>query len=177
MATVEEVELFLYWGAATFFISSLSSMVVERRQTRKMWDRYVKPSFAPGAPWVFGAVWFVLYLLQAIAATRIRLLGAFVSGVNQFELILYLVLQVTLATYTPLMFGFGQKTWSNLSTFVALILAGILAYNVYDMGDHYSFAIFLVLMAWLVYALALGIGIQVLNDVRKTLRKSNARRV
>lgn len=177
MAEVEQVELFLYWAAVTFFISSISSMIVERRQVRKMWMAYMKPSFAPTTPATFGIVWGILNILQSIAVTRIRLRGSFSSRDTRFDLITYLVLQVVLASYMPLMFKWRMKTASNIATFTGSVLSVIIGYNMHDVGDYYSLAVFVALTVWLIYALALGVGIQALNDTLKTIRRSSSRNI
>lgn len=170
--TASLFETFWYWLAVTLTVAYLPMRFVSARRTSEIWERRLqRPSFAPRNRAVFGIVWSILYILQALAATRIRAYGAWIGGVNLSQLVVYLILQVVLALYTPLLFRFVSLWASTLAVFVALVLSIAEAVLVFPL-DTFAGIVFVILSVWLVYALALSIGIWYNTNAQRTVRRS-----
>ena len=170
MSTVANVELYFYWLGVTVAIASLGMLGRNSARDRRFWESVLKkPSWAPRSTIVFSVVWTILYALQALAATRIRTFGAWQSGINLGALVLYVVLQFVLTSYTFLLFTLRSLWASTISVFVALVLAVIETVFAFRL-DTLSGIVFVVLDVWLAYALALSIAIWVGTNGEKVVR-------
>lgn len=169
-ATVSTVELFFYWLGATSAIAALPMVARNANRDRRFWNDILrKPTWAPRSTVVFSVVWTILYVLQAFAATRIRGFGAWQSGINLGALVVYVVLQFALASYTFLLFNLRSLWASTTSVAVSLVLAIIETVFAFRL-DTLSGIVFVVLDVWLVYALALSISIWVMTNGDKVVR-------
>jgi len=177
MATLGSVELFFAWLAGTAAIALLPSLARDPKRERRFYCKAIRrPAWAPRETLVFSVVWTVLYVLQALAATRIRLLGAWLSGVNLGALVVYVVLQVALASYTFFFFGLQSLWASTLSTFAALVLALIETVFAFRL-DTLSGIIFVALDVWLLYAFVLSATILYLTNGAKMTRRATRSQV
>lgn len=174
MVDVPSVELFFYWWWSVLFVGiGLTSYLTPSGGRGFSYRRLKLPSWAPRAAWLFGAVWFVIYTLQAVAAWRVRLLGTWVSGLNLVPLILFVVLQVVLALYT---FAFSRSLiGAAIVIFVALVLAVVVLIQFWRL-DLTAGLVLIPLVVWLAYALALGIYVALnnSNDLARTVARQQA---
>lgn len=172
MYSIGDVELFLCWLAITFAISGLAQFSRDSRRERTFYEKTIrKPSWAPQSGTVFAVVWTILYVLMSFSAYRVRRFGEWEAGVNLGALVLYVVLQAVLATYTLLFFGLQSLWASTLSVAVALVLAGIETYFV-AIIDLLAVIPFILLDLWLIFALALSISIWYNTNGRKVARNA-----
>lgn len=174
---IGSIELFFLWFGVVFAISGLSNQLNRNGGSdRKYYRRLVRPAWAPKNPAIFGIVWSMLYTLQALAVTRIRLFGPWVSGVNLTALVLFVVLQFVLASYTLFFFGFRRLGLSAFAVFAALVLAiveTVLAFRL----DILSGIIFILLDLWILFAQVLSISIWYLNNAADMVRNEASRQV
>lgn len=170
MSTLGGVELFFMWLGVTYAIAQFSNMSRDRERDRKYYDRLKRPAWAPRGGAVFGIVWFILYTLQALAVTRIRQFGAWEAGVNRGALVLYVILQFVLASYSFLFFTARSLWASTLSVFVSLVLAIIETVFAFQL-DVLSGVVFVLLDIWLLYALSISIGTWYLTNGDRMVRR------
>lgn len=172
MVDVPSVELFFYWWfAVMFFGIGVTSVLNSQSSMGSRYAAFRKPSWAPTAGWIFGVVWFVLYLLQSIAAWNIRLLGAWESGVNMVALILFAALQIALTLYTVL---FAASLWgASASVFVSLLLAIVVTVFFWRLS-LLSGLVMLPLLLWLTYALVLSVYLSVNNSDSLAVRTAQS---
>jgi len=167
---VSTIELFFYWLGATVAVAGLPMYARNANRDRRFWsDVLRKPSWAPRSTVVFSVVWAILYTLQALAATRMRVFGPWQSGVNLGALVVYVILQFVLASYTFLLFSLRSLWASTISVALSLVLAIIETVFAFRL-DTLSGIVFVILDIWLVYALALSISIWVLTNGEKVVR-------
>lgn len=174
MIDIFNVELFLYiWFTVLFFINVLggSSLAVRMVGVRR-YDRLSKPSWAPPA-WAYGIVWFAVSTLLAFACYRVRLLGAFVGGVNQFQLILFWVLVAWLALYT---LAYVVNLWlAAIHVFIAWALAIAVTIFFWQVDTAAGVAMLFALL-WITFALVLAVVIAIRNsgDIASKMARDQA---
>ena len=115
-----------------------------------------KPPFNP-PNWVFGPVWFVLYVLIAIAGWR-----TFLDQPNGLGMKLWAGQMVLNWLWSPLWFGLNQ-TWLAFT-----VIIGILALILCFIGerwnrDRWAAGLFVPYAAWVGFASLLNLSIALLN--------------
>lgn len=182
MAIVGSFELYFFWLGVTLAISSLGTAFRRYEEDRIFWERRVRtPSWAPRAPFVYGLIWMILFAVQSIGATRLRQIGAYTTGGTLTPLVLYLVLQFVNAAYTPVFFRARSFFGAVAVTFVAFLLAAILAGFAYGL-DIPSGIVFTIQAIWQLYAFAISIATainsrseaSVRSAVRRQMRRTTA---
>lgn len=117
-----------------------------------------RPGWAP-APWVFGPVWTILYVLMGVAAFWVwRAGGRRARG----ALILYAVQLALNAAWTPIFFGLRAPGWALAELIVlwVAIVATIVAFARVRRGAAALLAPYL---AWVTFAGVLNARIVMLN--------------
>lgn len=153
-------ELTAYWFAIVTAIVSLGMRATGSVDQGKVYRRLRRPPFAPPSA-LFGIVWSVLYSGMAVAAARVR---------NRFEdsdvaltsLVVFLVLQVLLAMYTPLFFRLRALGASAVLVFVSLLVAIGCAFLFFHI-DVFAGWILVALCVWLSFAALLATSVWSLN--------------
>jgi tryptophan-rich sensory protein len=169
-------ELFLLNVGATLLISSIGITLARLLGSADLGEEFkkLKPNFLSRYPWVFGLVWFVLYILMGTAAYFVRKEGgACWSSLdncvinNVRAMILYWSLQVVLSLYVFTVMG--RQTWFALGTLVvlaSLVLCIIVDYNFFLIS--LTAGILMIFpCVWLVIALGLSIWTWAVNGERQ----------
>ena len=160
MVFVETAELFIYIWFSVLLIGTIGSRVSVRKTYEELKNR---PSIAPNpsrAGLIFGLVWFALYTLEAGAAYRIRLLGAWTSN-NVLELSLFVVLQVIMAFFSLL---FVYNKWLAAFDVLVSLLLAIVVMILFFTLDTLAGALMVPLVLWLIYATILSFWIASTNS-------------
>ena len=115
-----------------------------------------KPPFNP-PNWVFGPVWFILYVLIAIAGWRTALASPRSLGMG-----LWVVQMLLNWVWSPAFFA-AENLWLGLAVIVPM-LAAILAFIVERWNrDRVSALLFIPYAAWVAFATLLNASLALLN--------------
>lgn len=124
------------------------------------YDLLVQPSFAPPAI-VFPIAWTILYALLGVALYLITKNGINKPGTR--EAVLCFALNLALNFFwSPIFFKWGMILLALLWLFAMVICASVNAYQFYGLNKAAG-VIMLVYIIWLLYALALNLGVYLLN--------------
>jgi tryptophan-rich sensory protein len=115
-----------------------------------------KPPFNP-PNWLFGPVWFTLYVLIAIAGWRTALRAP--GGTAMRFWIAQMVLNWA---WSPVWFGL-HLLWPAFAVIVALLLAIVGFIRSTWRSDRTSALLFVPYLAWVAFASALNLSIAILN--------------
>lgn len=172
MGTVlsHNVELFLSFIGPVFFLGFGAANLGDSRKRASSYEELRKGVKIAPPSWLFGVVWFVLYVLMSIAGYLVRHEGGmYVSGVNQASLIYFWVLQVLLAIWSIVFFGFEQRVLGTIIVLVDLVLSIIVGVLFLDVSTWSAVMMFIV-SAWILFAFFLSLAI-----VFKRIDPSSAR--
>lgn len=160
MTHIHDIELFIYVLFAVYFIGfMLPALLVPQARIRRLYATYCQPPIAPG-PVVFSIVWTIMYLLSAIAYTRIRLMGEWVSGGNATALTFFVILMVWLMLWAP---TFIWGLWfAAIQTLVALALSIAVTIMFWRL-DTTAGILMGILSLWLLFAMILQWWMAFLN--------------
>ncbi len=117
-----------------------------------------KPSFTP-PNWVFGPVWTVLYLFQAIAFYMVYTSKNIYRG---FGLGLFITQLIANTAWSWIFFGLHQPAWAFVDI---VVLWGLLLWTIIVFSCIKPAASLLLwpYLAWVTFASALTVGITLLN--------------
>lgn len=120
------------------------------------WYASLSKPFFTAPNWLFGPAWTAIYILIAVAGWRVALVAGFMT--SSFRLwILQLVLNWS---WTPVFFGLHQVS-VGLLVIVALLVT-VIAF-ILKVPDRIAAWCFAPYSLWLCYAIALNLGILLLN--------------
>lgn len=115
-----------------------------------------KPPFNP-PNWVFGPVWFTLYVMIAIAGWRTAIAGAFGLGMG-----LWTVQMALNWAWSPTFF-IAENLWLALAVIIPM-LAAIIGFVIERWNrDRAAALLFLPYAAWVSFATLLNVSLAVLN--------------
>lgn len=137
-------------------VIGVGALIGTQSQPGAWYESLAKPPFNP-PNWVFGPVWFTLYLLIAIAGWRI-----WMDDPNSTAMKLWFGQMVLNWAWSPIWF-IGQLLWPAFGVIVgilALIVAFILAARKHDTIAAW---LFLPYAAWVAFATLLNLSIALLN--------------
>ena len=148
----------------TFVGTYFSTRLAEYGNTQlidRWYQQLQKPSFNP-PNWIFGPVWFVLYLFMAIAAYLVWYDGGGFNGCASGALFLYGIQLMLNWAWTPLFFGLHRI----FDSFIILLLLDlfVIACIIFMVPINLT-AVFLMLpyLMWILFATVLGGTIWKLN--------------
>ncbi|RDE08128.1 TspO/MBR family protein [Pelagibacterium lacus] len=132
--------------------------LIGTQNTPGPWYRALdKPSFNP-PDFVFGPVWFTLYVLIAIAGWRSFMVGAISAAMG-----LWVAQMLLNWLWSPVFFG-AENLWLALAVIVPMLVA-ILAFIVERWTpDRLSALLFVPYAAWVGFATLLNLSLAMLNS-------------
>lgn len=164
LATPQQLRTsYVRWALVAFPVLMLLSLVSAQLggggADNPWYQQLVKPPYTP-AGWVFGVVWTLIYLTQALALAMI--LNARRAVGRGLALGLYAVLLVGQLAWTPLFFGARQVSAATVLLIVLVMLAiGVLvAFRRVRVRAGW---LMIPTVLWLAFASVLSIGIDRAN--------------
>lgn len=133
--------------------------------TRAIYTELKKPFAAPPW-WLFGPVWFILYTLEAISVTLIRLEGEWSTNRQVVTLVVFIVLQFVLAAWMPTWrYSLGAACWVVLVGLGLAVWYMIGAWGINYIDDYgvWAGALTIPLVVWLAFAFYLSVAYWYLN--------------
>lgn len=133
--------------------------------TRAIYAELKKPFAAPPW-WLFGPVWFILYTLEAISVTLIRLEGEWSTNRQVMTLVVFIVLQFVLAAWMPTWrYSLGAACWVVLVGLGLAVWYMIGAWGINYIDDYgvWAGALTIPLVVWLAFAFYLSVAYWYLN--------------
>jgi translocator protein len=153
MTHIHWIELFVYVLPVLLFLGFLPYLFYEeRRITKHIYGKLCLPSWAPPI-WAFSMVWLIVYLIEAIAYTIVRLRGEWTGTHLMWGLVLFWILQFFLMLWTV---TFRRSLgWSFLICVIGLALAGVVTWLFWFVNDVAGIMM-LVVALWLLFATILA---------------------
>jgi len=141
---------------ALVFAASLTSVFVS---TDGWYAELNKPTWNPPG-WIFGPVWTLLYIMMAVAAWRVWLLGGWEK--QRWPLTLFLIQWALNALWTPLFLGLHLLGWAfaEILVLLACILLTIRAFRPVDRTAAWLLVPY---AAWVAFASVLNFTIWRMN--------------
>jgi len=160
MTHIHAIELFLYVLATLLFFGFLPYLFFEeRRLTKHIYGKLCLPSWTPPM-WAFTVIWLIVYVIEAVAYTIVRLRGEWTGTHLLWGLILFWILQVFLMLWT---ITFRRSLgWSLLICIIALALAGVVTW-LFWVVDIVAGVLMLIVAVWLLFATILAIVVWWMN--------------
>lgn len=125
-----------------------------------LYDSVVNPPFAPPAS-VFPIVWGILYVLMGIALYLVVKDG-FEDGEVKEALLYFAITLIFNFFWTPIFFKWGRVLLALIWLGAMIVLAGINIVQFYRINKWAGFLL-IPYFIWLLFALALNIGVYLLN--------------
>lgn len=147
MRRVKSIGIFLTW----LLIVAAIAMVGVRYRPGIWYETLAKPFWTP-PNWLFPPVWFSLYFLMTLAATRVTLTGA------RRPLLIFFLQLILNGAWSWLFFGLHLPI-VGLLDLVALVPLVAWCTQLFFENDRVAGYLLLPYLCWISYALTLNVGI------------------